>query len=228
MKTKIKLKVQYFMCYENGKLRVDSLLKYLIQASSQNTQEVEGDAFAMPWVLYRWYIKMFGEINSGDEIEIETFIRQNRGFYAYRVFSVFKDGKKLVDAEARWLLLDEKFEKIRKIPQEVIDKYGEYEGYEAPRKEIKQHQEYNSVMDIQIRKSDLDQNHHVNNSSYLQYADEGRTSIEREIDTIEVVYKKQVFYGEEIRLEYTENDKTYEFAITNNDGLKTIGRLNFK
>lgn len=215
------------MCYENGKLRIDSLLKYLIQASSQNTEEVEGDAFSMPWVLYRWYIKMYSEIKSGDEIEIETFIRKNRSYYAFRTFYVYKNGEKIVEAEAKWLLLDNKFENIRKIPDYIVQKYGEYDGYESPRKEIKQ-KSHNSIMNIQIRKSDLDQNHHVNNSSYLQYADEGRKTIEKSIDSIEVIYKKQVFYGDEIKLEFTESENEYRFSITNDDGIKTIGELKFK
>lgn len=226
MKTRIKRKVSYHMCDQNKNLRPDALIKYFMEASSQNTLEFAPEYSELPWVLYRWYIEIDDEIKKDDEIEIETSVRKNRGFFVYRNFYIYKNNKVVVKSESVWLLLDEKLEKIKKIPQQIIEKYGVTEGYQSPKKETKKLDNYEESKKIFIRKSDIDQNNHVTNSAYLEYMDEVR-ELSQKIKTIEIIYKKQIFYDDKIEIEYTNNSDKLNFIIKREKDIATIGEISF-
>ena len=227
MKTVVKYKIPFYLCDFNRILRLDGLVKLFVETSIQNSFDVEGH-FESPWILYRWYIEMFDDINWRDEIEIHTYSNRIEGYLAYRNFDIYKEDKLIVRAQTKWLLLDKNHDRVIKVPAHFIKMYGEHGGFDAPKKEIKALDNYRDIKKIMVRKSDIDMNIHVNNAAYLQYLYEGVDLENRKVKTIEIIYKKELKYGDDVELEYTDDTNEYQFILKKGDVIATIGRLTFR
>ena len=79
-----------------------------------------------------------------------------------------------------------------------------------------------------VRKSDIDMNIHVNNAAYLQYLYEGVDLENKKVKTIEIIYKKELKYGDDVELDYTDDKNEYQFVLKKGDMIATIGRLTFR
>ncbi|MCT1796646.1 acyl-[acyl-carrier-protein] thioesterase [Helcococcus kunzii] len=223
MKSKYTYKIPFYLCNQNLHLRADGLLKLLVDASSRNTAEVEGDIEGYHWILYRWYINIYDKILSEDEIEIETYSRKIDRFFAYRNFYIYKNGVKILEADCKWLLVNEEGKIVRIFP-ELIEKYGQSEGFAMPKSEVKPLEKYSKAENIHIRKSDIDVNGHVNNSNYLQYIEDVINLENKSIKNLDLIYKKELKYGDQPKIHYSQNNNIFECAIST-DNIHTIAKI---
>lgn len=224
----IKFKVPLHLCDPSKRIRFDGLLKILIEASVLNAEKVESGEKDYYWIIYRWYLKFYKEIFWKDVIEVKTASRKIKGFYAFRNFTVYKNGEKVVEADTKWLLINAQTRSLMKIPKDVAESYGETEGFEYKGKKIKSLESYENKIDLKIRKSDIDINGHVNNAVYLDYAIEGLEESNKDKGDLQIIYKKEVKYGEKLTLNYTMDNSDYYFMITSGDEEKTIGHIKFE
>ena len=145
------------------------------------------------WVLSFWQIVIERLPKLGEEVTVETFATGFDGLYGTRNF-VMTDakGSKIAYAYSIWVFMDlKKGRPVRPQPQEIAG-YGteeplpmEYAGRKIPLpKERKQGEPF------PVRRHQIDTNHHVNNSQYVQMA----------LDVWEemVEYKKSAVYGDMI------------------------------
>lgn len=225
MKSKYKYQIPFYLCDENLQLRPDGLLKLLVDASMRNTDEVDGNVKGYNWILYRWFINTYENIEYKDEIEIETFSRKIDRFYAFRNFHIYKNGNKVLEADCKWILVSDEGN-IARITPEVAEKYGQYEGFEMPRVEVKKLDSYSDKEAIKIRKADIDINGHVNNSNYLQYIFDVVNN-DKKIKNIDIVYKKELRYGDQAEIFYQQDEVSFECAIITNDNVHTLTRIEF-
>lgn len=223
----MKYTVPYYLCDDKKRIRIDGILKMITEASVTNTEKIEKGMNPNLWVIYRWQINFFKEINWKDEIEIETFTRQVHSFYAFRIFNVYRNGEKVLEAETKWFLISKDTRRPMKIPVDLKAAYGEREGYMYDGDEIKEKDSYDHRLKIQIKKADIDLNGHVNNTVYLEYAKEGNDLDKEEVKNLQIVYKKEVRYDEDLYLEYSNTSDAYYFALKSEDQLKAIGELKY-
>lgn len=224
MKSKYTYKIPFYLCNQNLQLRPDGLLKLLVDASLRNTAEVKGDKEGYNWILYRWYINVYDKILNGDEIEIETYSRKIDRFYAYRNFHIYRNGIKILEADCKWLLVSDEGKVVRIFP-EMIEKYGEEDGFEMPKAEIKALKNYSEMAKIHIRKSDIDLNGHVNNSNYLQYIEDVIEMGSKRIKNLELIYKKELKYDDHPEILYSQNENVFECIIKTNGTIHTIAKV---
>lgn len=57
-------------------------------------------------------------------------------------------------------------------------------------------------------------NGHVNNAVYLEFALEGLDFNIRDLDQMQIIYKNEVKYGDDIKLHYKSDDQNYYFKLT--------------
>jgi len=223
LKSKYKYKVPFYLCDENLQLRPDGVLKLLVDASMRNTAEVNGDVEGYNWILYRWFINSYEKIENGDEIEIETFSRKVERFYAFRNFHIYKNGKRVLEADCKWVLVSDEG-KISRITEEVAEKYGQYDGFEMPKSEVKRLDEYDGESKIHIRKADIDVYGHVNNSNYMQYIFDV-IDTDKKVKNIDVVYKKELKFGDNPQILFTQSEDSFECAIVTGDTVHTLTKI---
>lgn len=106
------------------------------------------------------------------------------------------DGNVIALGTSLWALIDANTMKLRKLTEEIENKYGiinksafeeEFTGKLTENKDMEEVYKYKTV------RRDIDVNHHVNNVNYLEIA---YNAIPKDIDVdfenVEIQYKKQI------------------------------------
>ena len=79
---------------------------------------------------------------------------------------------------------------------------------------LKELKEYDNELNYAIRKSDIDINNHVHNLNYIDMAHEILNE-EKVYDNIRISYKKEIKYGDKIKVIVKVKDQKYYFTIKN-------------
>lgn len=233
----IKRQVPIYLCDNAYNLRIDGLLKLFIEASQIESHKAEKNVSldrAFKWIVYKWHVDIFEDIKYEDLLEISTFTRKFNRFYAYRNFFAKKKDKLMARADSTFLILDEKGS-IMRIPEDLIVAYGEKNqgSFTYDEKDLRE-TNYDRSLRIQIRRSDLDINGHVNNTNYLEFAMEAFENVEKyELESFDLIYKREIKYEEECvnmlyRYEDEDSYRFLHFAFKVGDQVKTLGRLRWR
>ncbi|HHX70568.1 MAG: acyl-ACP thioesterase domain-containing protein [Miniphocaeibacter sp.] len=229
-------KIYSFNCNENGEASYQSLVQYMIETSIEQTNIVmknNHDFDDYFWVIYQWDIDFIKRPKMGDEIIIETVSAGAKKFYAYRNFTIFdEEGNVFVQAKSKWLLLNKNRKMPVRVPDELINLYGKDESLEVINGEFDFNKdlEFTTEMDFRIRKSDIDTNKHVNNAKYIDWILETFNGYKK-IDKIQLTYKKETRYGEEIKSKSTElleengNKVMYNIIEDSEGNVKTLSKI---
>ncbi|EGC83552.1 acyl-[acyl-carrier-protein] thioesterase [Anaerococcus hydrogenalis] len=214
-----------FITNSEGYLKNKYLLSLMFEVSFDQAEEVEDEKIMKDkrWIVYSWDIKIEKPIKAKDKIKITTFAIDMNKFYAYRNFFIEKDGEIIAKAYCVFLLFDIKKMRPVKIPKEIASAYQK----EDPIYEEKSHKydkNFGSLEKIQIRRTDLDSNYHVNNASYMDLLGEISEVKDQDVEFINIVYKNEIrdkkyVFGQkceknnEISYELVdENGKIYSFG----------------
>lgn len=232
--------VLFHDCAPDGYATASSMLRYMIETSLQQTEMLMKGYMGernFGWVLYKWQARIDDYPKALEEVEVKTYAMSFDRFYAYRKFEVYRGGRLIAEGVTTWLLVDGISFKPMRIPKELAALYGSSgEPQALDRKPPQEPRVTLSSKTFQVRHSDIDGNDHVNNIKYLEWFLE---SIADSIDgpavmnELELVYKKQVLYGEKVTvaLGVGDEDGTDRFLgrIVGKDGdLRAYGKILLK
>lgn len=169
----------------------------------------------LTWFILSWKMKVIKRPKSAQKIKIQTWGRPVKRLFMLRDFKIYDDaGEVIVIATSKWCLVDTKTGKIAKVPdnlEEIYHKFRDEAVFETddiskltvPNKEVQKYDEY------KIRRFDLDGNMHVHNLNYVNFSYEllpEEVYNGKELNNIEIMYKKEIKYGETIKSSlYVEN-----------------------
>lgn len=172
-------------------------------------------------ILY-WKIKISKRPRWDTELTIKTWGRNFSKVSTWRDFEVYdENNEQIAIATTEWVLIDTKKNGLTRITDEVQNAYEEENKkvfdekdngkLEEPKKEEKVY-EYTST------RRDMDVNHHVSNTYYLEFAyDALPEEVKAKFNNIEVYYKKQIKIGETISVFYTKEESTHIITIKSQD-----------
>ncbi|MDU3153761.1 MAG: thioesterase [Anaerococcus hydrogenalis] len=202
----------------------------MFEVSFDQAEEIEDEKIMKDkrWIVYSWDIKIEKPIRAKDKIKITTFAIDMNKFYAYRNFFIEKDGEIIAKAYCVFLLFDIKKMRPVKIPKEIAYAYQK----EDPIYEEKSHQydkNFGSLEKIQIRKTDIDSNYHVNNASYMNLLGEISGIKDQDIEYINIVYKNEIrdkkyVFGQKC----DKNDEISYQLVDENGKIYCIGKIRRK
>lgn len=152
------------------------------------------------WVLGAWQIVIDRIPRFREEVRITTFPYDFKGFIGYRNFVIESmDGECLVRVNSMWSHMDTEAMRPVKPTDEMMQHYQTSEKLDmdyAPRK-IAVSGECVEIEHIKVRKSQIDTNHHVNNTEYVamayEYLPDGVT-----VKQLRTEYKKPALMNDEI------------------------------
>ena len=180
----------------------------------------------LTWVLLNWKIRVFSRPLYGETVNVETWSRKSVKIYCYRDFRIFNSkGELIAIATSRWILLNAKTMAIHKITPEVLDRYNsediavfenepEVDKITCP--DVSPSNEFSYV----ISRRDIDINQHVHNLCYLDFAYEAlpeEVYKNVEFNSIEILYKKEIKYGEKIKCFYYLSNNEHYISIKSED-----------
>lgn len=201
--------VPYFLCDPDKRLTLAGLIRMWTDTSMRQyevaglTDMEEGRA----WVIYSWDIQILKMPVSHEPVRTVTRAYRFDRFFGKRNFLLLdREDRVLAYADSLWLLIDR--EKMRPV------RLGAKEGaifnqgkpfYEKSRPSLEDLNTYRFQHDIIIRKSDIDENRHVNNAAIidwiLDYLPDSCLPSE-ELRAAVICYRKQIFEGERVSIEF--------------------------
>lgn len=161
------------------------------------------------WVILYWRLEIIKRAEYEDELTIKTWANFSKNLYSIRNFEIYLGDELIARADSKWTLVDVEKHNIIKIPDEMVKKY-------EPLNETVFEKEYKAKINLpdsvdksytyKIMKRDLDANHHVNNISYLDIANEIiPDELINNAKELNIIYKKEIEYGDTIECMYKDN-----------------------
>lgn len=214
----------------NNEMNNKAVLKMLENAGGRHSESVGYGLNTMyitglSWVLLAWKVKIIKRAKYDSLVEIRTWARNSNKVFTYRDYEIYdENGELLVIATSKWTLIDIYNGTIAGLSKDVIEKYGDEEKSVFEERNIEKLIEPKteiSKINYNILRSDIDMNNHVHNLCYLDFAYEvlpEKIYRSEECKNIEIMYKRQIKFGDEIVCKYTlENEKNI-VTIKSKDG----------
>lgn len=211
----------------HGEVSNKNLLSYLEDTGGAHSAHckfsiVDIEKDNLTWFILAWKMKVIKRPKAAQKIKIQTWGRPVKKLFMLRDFKIFDEtGEIIAIATSKWCLIDTKTGKIAKVPdnlEEIYHKFRDESVFEiddikkltVPNCEIQKEDKY------KIRRFDLDGNKHVHNLNYVNFAYELLPEDiydGKELNNIEIMYKKEIKYGETIKSSLYVEDGVYTIVI---------------
>lgn len=205
----------------NGEVTNKSIISLLENTSGEHSAYckfsiVDIISQNLTWFILSWKVKIIKRPKALQKVRVQTWGRPVEKLIALRDFKIFDENGELISiATSTWCLVNTKTGRITKMPENLEEIYHKFpneavfneeeiEKLTIPKSEAKYIDEY------KIRRFDLDGNMHVHNLNYIDFAYEllpEEVYNSGELNNLEIVYKKEIKYGETIKSSlYVENN----------------------
>lgn len=201
-------RIPYFDTDPRGILRPEIVLAYMAETSSWHSDSLGVghkllNANGYGWMLNRWEAEFIKLPQAKEKVIIRTWTSSFDRFYATREFNMEdEEGNLLAKASTQWIFLDMKKKRPIRIPKEIQEKYSFIEEHGFDGYTDLKPMDATEGRTISTRKSDIDNNNHVNNIRYIEWMLEqvpedvlGNKDLKR----LAVNYKKEVLLGDTVR-----------------------------
>jgi acyl-ACP thioesterase len=180
------------------------------------------------WVLSSWQIEISREPHFGERIRTGTWPYKVEGFFGYRNFVIEDEsGEAIVKANSLWVYMDTARMRPARVDAHVTEVYAKEQAAELPGDwddrriavPAKDSDVWHREERIQVARHHIDTNHHMNNSKYVQVAEEFLPENVR-VKRLRVEYKKAAMLGDYIYPLSTDIDenKKADVLLLNEEG----------
>ena len=208
----------------------ESMVTLFQNLASFNSDAVGYGVYNVPktgktWVVVDWKLRVLRRPRYGENVIVKTWGRNTQGLISFRDFEIRSDNEICAVATSKWMLIDIATRKPIEISDEIKDAFGEHDEFEVfideKLERIKPLTSYSKSGKINIRKSDLDFNNHVNNIKYFDYINE--LSENRIYNDVRISYLKEINEDDDVSI-YLEKEENIDHYLikSSDDEIKTI------
>ena len=180
MITSFESRVRYSEVDETRHLSMKAIVDYMQDACTFQSEDL-GETIDylnsqnLAWLLASWQVEVVKRPKLCDHIIVSTWPSRMKGFFAYRCHTIESpDGEVFARGNSIWFMMDQNTLHPVKIGQEQIDRYTPEKRLDmpfAPRR-VRFPGEAEILPSVEVAKYRIDTNGHVNNSQYIQIAEE--------------------------------------------------------
>ncbi|MBS4025779.1 MAG: hypothetical protein KGZ96_08925 [Clostridia bacterium] len=231
--------IPYFHTDKDGYLRFPIILAYMAETSSWHSDSIgvginELINTDLGWMLNKWEVKVESYPKSKEVVVVNTWTSDFNRFYATREF-VMKDssGNVLAVATTQWILINMTRKRPVRIPEDFIEKYKRIK-----KTNFEHFTDLNLVLDnisltskFTVRRSDIDNNNHVNNIRYIEWVIEDVEDDlykDMKIQEFAIIYKKEILEGSLIETGHTRKEEKLIHKITTSGEVNAIAMTKWK
>lgn len=199
---------------ENEEVKFTAIVDYLQQIAYEHAYNLEisfQQTFKqnLTWFLLRYYIEMHTYPKLSDLLTVRSWVAHSESdMYSLRDFQILdQTGNVICRATTSWIL----YNFVRRKPVSYMDHLAnsgipvrEERAVEYSFPKLELPEKIDSKVEINVRRSDLDLNKHVNNRVYLEWALETLPKKYYEnyrINKLEMSFKGQALYQDKILVE---------------------------
>ena len=174
----------------------------------------------LSWIILGWKVKIIKRPKYGEGVKVKTQSRGIKKIYAFRDYEIYNEKEELIaKATSKWVLYDINKKSIITIGKEIIEKYETEDKKvfeKEPKYKIEEPEKYMNKGEYKINRSIIDVNQHVHNINYIDIAYEAlpeKIYNSEELNNIEIVYKKEIKYGDNVKSLYSKKDNEHIIII---------------
>jgi medium-chain acyl-[acyl-carrier-protein] hydrolase len=219
-----------------GKASIQTVCNYLQEVAANHASRLGVSlhilfAQNLTWVLSRLHVLIARYPEWGEEVTVETWPSDAQGKFAIRDFLIFdQKGKRIAGAIASYMVVDLKKLQPIKIPDFILQvrRPRRMHALEATFPKLPQVKHADLKKTFNVRFSDLDVNHHVNNVRYIEWAAETipqdiwRT---HQINELEISFRLETKYGERIMVTAQKINDQFLHDIQSEKDQRDIARM---
>ncbi len=185
----------------------------------------------LTWVLHRMNIKMKRYPKWREQITIETWPAAGDALRAYRDYDILDEHEESIGCcLSYWMMINLKTRRPTRMPKEVLElRLGDVEHVmEVKSNRLSPINRVDSEKQFQVRSSDLDMNHHVNNTKYLEWMIETiPENVSSSVVEVDIIFLREGLYQDQIRsIAELNEEQTSHHQLINQDG-ETIALATF-
>lgn len=227
MKYTEKYKTMWHDTDASRKVRPSEMLVYMQETANRQfvnagrDLDTERDTGGVGFILSKIALDLHKPLYAYEDIEVETFTCDSRGFSFNRGFRILKDGEEIARAASVWALVDIKEGKLIKVNDYSVGFENEPipETVSPMRIKMPPAESFLSVGKRRIAYSDIDYNMHMNNTRYpnmlcdfMELADTDR------IAGMTLSYLHEAALGDELEVLSAKTEDNYFFKTVGKDG----------
>jgi len=211
MPFEFKATINYRDLNKNWKPRLDALTSYLQESAIAHSEKLGFNADYMhknncAWILNKLSIEMNELPKLRDEITITTWSREIHTVKAYRDFNIFLNEKLIGRASSLWVFVDTGTKKLKRIPDEVRNIYGEEKisnGICPDRFDLNPAELKKSNLitkEHTLRYTEIDTNGHLNNTSFFNLLEDIliENFMDFKVQSLDICFKSEVTYDQKV------------------------------
>ena len=220
-----------------GYMLPSALLKVLENAADHHSasvtdESVEGSMHGVAWILAEWRVEIIRAPRYNDVINIETWISDgSAAAHSNREFLLSDEhGGVLVKAAAKLTLFDLKANRIIKTDRAVLERYRP-EGravFSEKAHRLLPAESFEHEVQFPLRRSDIDYNGHVHNTSYLNFVFDilPENAVQSfDIAKVRIAYKRPIKLGDNTIIKFHKDGGVWNVCVFGNDVLCAIIEL---
>lgn len=210
----------------NGDVKPQKIMQLMQDAATEHAEKIGVGWHALDdngklWVLSKVKTVFHTPVTrSTPPFELYTWPLEPNRFYSERCFVAVAKGEPLFSTCSLWSMIDRDSRKI--VPATTMNDFyhGEYSSarpnIDATFQRVRLNENFAFCYEKTVRRSDLDQNGHVNNTNYVVIAEDVLSPEER-IRTMEITYHRELKLGEVVRVFASRNGNLVE-VVGERDG----------
>ncbi len=215
-----------------GLMRPSALLVYMQETANLQCREWDCDLTrlhdeeGLGFLLSRIMLRVHAPLRAYEEIEVRTWCPPSKGLTFLRCFSVLRGNEVVAEAVSHWALMDMKAGRLVR----VNDFPGRFPEGELPEGDIypaRVHIPAGTEMEMagerRIVYSDLDFNHHMNNTRYPDMVCDFLPDMAgRWVSSLSLSYLREAAFGDVLTVSRTarpDASSTYLLRTTRPDGM---------
>lgn len=229
-------RVRYSECDSDSNLTLTGIVNYLQDCSvfQSNDLGVGIDYLTshhLGWVVNYWQIDVLKRPTLGDSIRIGTSPYKMGGFFGMRNFAIDSaEGGRLVQADSMWTLMNLSEYVPTKVPELFLERYEMFPKFDMEYLGRKIRPSKDAVFEpagsVTVTPFDLDSNHHLNNSRYIDWALMAMKAAddafdEHAVKRLRVEYRQQVLLGETLTMSCCRETSSADGEAGTAGGAKT-------
>ena len=209
----MKSNIRYSECGADNKIKIPAIINYFQDCTTENSEKLGAGytylkANKRAWILNAWDITIFRRPEVGEAVEISTWATGFKGVFGPRDFQMkTEQGELLAAAKTLWVYLDtEQGRPIRPTEEEMAVYQVEPSfSEETIARKISIPDGMMCAGSFPVGKYQIDTNHHVNNSQYVQVACEVLPE-DFDVTRVRVEYRKAAVLGAVFKVYKKEED----------------------
>ena len=224
--------IRYIDVDEQDELTNRGFIKYMQEIAGEHSSFVGyGLNELMPkniaWIILNWKVKIYKRPKCNDVIRIKTWVSNFNKIFTFRDFEIYDNNNDIIGiASSKWVLKNHESKTILRFSDDLMKAYdAEAKSVFDNKwdKNIANPDSFEREYNYKIQRRDIDTNHHVNNLYYIDFANEALPDAvyNSKPTCIEIQYKKEIIYGDEILCRYSFLNDEHIVTIYSND-LETI------